>query len=82
MGHRVVEAIIEDGELKYVGEKLPAGRLMVHLIYDVGDENKTVRSPEAIIAETWGIYKGIDPDLEARGLRAEWERNVWDELPR
>ena len=38
MGHRIVDAIIEDGQLKYVGEKLPAGRLEVHLIYDTTQE--------------------------------------------
>lgn len=38
MGHRIVDAIIEDGQLKYVGEKLPAGLLEVHLIYDTTQE--------------------------------------------
>ena len=74
MGHRIVDAIIEDGQLKYVGEKLPAGRVKVHLIYDTPEEEGVGKVAEAVLAETWGIYKDIDPDLEAKNLRAEWER--------
>jgi len=82
MGHRVVEAIIEDGQLKSVGAKLPAGRLKVHLIYDTAEEEKVGQTPEAVLAETCGIYRGINPDLEAKNLRAEWERDVHGELCR
>jgi hypothetical protein len=74
MAHRVVEAIIEDGQLKYVGEKLPVGRLRVHLIYDTTREEPPGEAADAVLAETWGIYKDIDPEMEAKNLRAEWER--------
>jgi hypothetical protein len=74
MAHRIVDAIIEDGQLKYVGEKLPAGRLRVHLIYDISKEEDPAEAANAVLAETWGIYKDIDPEMEARNLRAEWER--------
>jgi len=71
MGHRIVDAIIEDGQLKHIGGQLPAGRLRVHLIYDTTEEDRADQAAEAVLAETWGIYKDIDPDLEARSLRAE-----------
>ena len=76
MGHRIVEAIIEDGQLKYVAGKLPAGRVKVHLIYDTPEEEGLGKVAEAVLAETWGIYKDSDPDLEAKNLRAEWERGA------
>lgn len=76
MGHRIIEAIIEDGQLKYVGGKLPPGRVKVHLIYDTQKEEARGQIQEAVLAETWGIYKGIDPDMEAKNLRAEWERDA------
>jgi len=37
MGHKIIEAIVENGQLKHVNEKLPAGRIKVHLIYDVAE---------------------------------------------
>jgi hypothetical protein len=64
MGHRVIDAIIENGQLKYVGEELPAGRIKVHLIYDT-------------IEESTGIYPGIDAAAEAKRLRRSWDRGVW-----
>jgi hypothetical protein len=76
MGHRIVDAIIEDGQLKYVGEKLPAGRLKVHLVYDIPKEEGQHQASEAVLAETWGIYRDIDADVEAKNLRAEWERGI------
>ena len=82
MGHRVVDAIIEDGQLKYVGEKLPAGRLKVHLIYDTVEEKVADQAAMAVLAETCGIYKNIDPDVESKNLRQEWERDIHGELPR
>ena len=76
MGHRIIEAIIENGQLKHVGGKLPAGRVKVHLIYDIQKEEEGGKTPEAVLAETWGLYNNIDPDLEAKNLRAEWEREI------
>jgi hypothetical protein len=48
----------------------------VHLIYDTPEEEGLGKVAEAVLAETWGIYKDIDPDLEAKNLRAEWERGI------
>jgi len=76
MGHKIIEAIIEDGQLKYVGEKLPKGRLNVHLVYDLVEGKTVDQTAETIIAETSGIYRDLDPKLEATNLRMEWERKI------
>jgi hypothetical protein len=77
MGHRIVNAIIENGQLKYVGEELPEGRLEVHLIYDTADEHFLKGNPKNIVKKTSGIYQGIDAGREAKKLRRNWERDVW-----
>jgi hypothetical protein len=77
MGHRIVDAIIENGQLKYVSEKLPAGRLEVHLIYDTAEERTAKRRAMDIIKRTAGIHRGIDAVAEARRLRRSWERGLW-----
>ena len=77
MGHRIVDAIIEDGQLKYVGGKLPAGRLEVRLIYDTTREPAAKRKAKEILKRTAGIYRGIDAAAETRRLRRSWERDVW-----
>ena len=76
MGHKIVEAIIEDGQLKYVDKKLPPGRIKVHIVYDA--EEKTIPEVEVtrIVKETSGIYKDIDVASESKKLRENWERNV------
>jgi len=76
MGHKIIEAIIEDGQLKYVGDKLPKGRLNVHLVYDLPEGKPADQTVDGIIAETSGIYKDLDPEREAKNLRMEWERNI------
>ncbi len=76
MGHKIVEAIIENGQLKYVDKKLPDGRIKVHLIYDVVEETLPESEMERIVRETSGIYKDIDVEAESRKLRRNWERNV------
>jgi len=76
MAHKIIEAIIEDGQLKYVGDKLPKGRLNVHLVYDLSEGKPADQTVDAIIAETSGIYKDLDPEREAKNLRMEWERNI------
>ncbi len=76
MGHKIVEAIIEDGQLKYVDKKLPDGKIRVHLIYDVSDETLTESEVERIVRETSGIYKDIDVEAESKKLRSNWGRNV------
>lgn len=63
MGHKIAEAIIENGQIKYINKKLPPGRLKVHLIYDA-------------VEETSGLYRDIDVEAESRKLRESWERNV------
>ncbi len=77
MGHRIVDAIIEDGQLKYIGEKLPPGRLEVHLIYDTADERVLKHKAGEIVKKTAGIYQGIDAANETRKLRRNWERDIW-----
>ncbi len=76
MGHKIVEAIIEDGQLKYVDKKLPGGRIRVHIVYDA--EEKTIPETEVtrIVKETSGIYKDIDVEANSKALRESWERNV------
>ena len=74
MGHKIVEAIIEDGHLKHVEEKLPPGRIKVHLVYDL-EETPDWTELRQILGETSGIYRNIDAEREARNLRQDWERN-------
>jgi hypothetical protein len=78
MGHKIVEAIIEDGQIKYVDRKLPPGRIRVHLIYDAAEEISQEIDRLRIVAQTLGIYKDIDGEAESRKLRASWERNICD----
>jgi len=76
MAHIIAEAIIENGQLKYVDRKLPRGRIKAHLIYD-NDEKSISRADRArIVKETSGIYKNINAEAESRSLRLSWERNV------
>ncbi len=76
MGHKIVEAIIENGQLKYVDQKLPDGKIKVHLIYAVEQAILTKNEIEKIVMETSGIYRDIDVDAESRKLREQWERDV------
>lgn len=76
MGHKIAEAVIEDGQLKYIDKKLPAGRLKVHLIYDSVETAISRNDAQRIVRETAGIYKDIDAESESNKLRGEWERNV------
>jgi hypothetical protein len=76
MAHKIAEAIIEDGQIKYINKKLPRERMKVHLIYDAGEEAFPETEVANIVGETSGIYKEIDVEAESRKLRASWERNV------
>lgn len=76
MGHKIAEAIIENGQIRYVNKKLPRGRLKVHLIYDDTKEVVPETKVAEIVRKTSGIYKDIDVETESRKLRASWERNV------
>ena len=76
MGHKIVEAIIENGQIKHVNKKLPRGKIKVHLIYDATEVTLPEAEVTKIVKETSGIYKDINVKTESRKLRAGWERNV------
>ena len=76
MGHKIAEAIIENGQLKYIAKTLPAGRLKVHIIYDAVEETLPETEMARIVREASGLYTNIDVDAESRKLRESWERNV------
>jgi len=76
MGHKIAEAVIENGVLKYVNKKLPSGRITVHIIYDENREALQEIEIENIVKETSGIYKDVNVELESKSLRDSWERNV------
>ena len=75
MGHQIIEAILEDGQIKSSNKKLPRGKMNVHLIYDT-EEAFQEADVATIVVETSGIYKDIDVEAEAKKLRLGWERNV------
>lgn len=73
---KVVEAVIEDGQLKHVDKKLPGGRIRVLFIYAMDKENLSENEVSRIVRETSGIYKDIDEETESKKLRESWERNA------
>jgi len=78
MGHKIVEAIIEDGRIKYVDTKLPSGRIRVHLIYDAAEEIPEETDRMRVVGQTSGIYRDIDGAAEAGELRKSWKRDICD----
>lgn len=76
MGHKIAEAIIEDGQIKYIDKKLPCKRIKVHLIYDEMEETASEIELKKIVADTSGIYKDINVEEETRILRESWERDA------
>lgn len=80
MGHKILEAIIEDGHIQYSDKKLPPGKLKVHIIYDTEIEKTQTENIMEILRETSGLYKKIDAATEAEELRKSWERNEKDKL--
>jgi hypothetical protein len=76
MGHRIVEAIIENGRIEVLDEALPVGKLKVHLIYDTEDVKQERNQTADSLSETSGIYKNVNGDAEARDLRGQWERDL------
>lgn len=76
MAHKIAEAIIENGVLKYVNKKLPSGKINVHIVYDEGKEVLQENETQKIVKETSAIYKNIDAEVETKKLRNSWERNV------
>lgn len=77
MGHKIAEAIIEDGQLKYISAKLPKGRIKVHVIYDVTEGVKATEDVLQIVKESSGLYRDIDPESESRKLRRSWDRDAY-----
>lgn len=76
MGHKITEAIIENGQLKYIEKTLPSGRIKVHIIYDAIEETLPETEMARIVRESSGLYANIDVDAESKKLRENWERNV------
>ena len=76
MGHKIIEAVIENGRIKYASRSLPRRRMKVHLIYDTEEQILSKTEAIKLVQETSGIYKGIDVHVEADSLRGSWERNV------
>lgn len=69
MGHKIVKAIIENGQLKHVDKKLPQGRIRVHIIYDTNGGTPAEHEIIRVVKETSGIYKDIDEKTESKKLR-------------
>jgi len=77
MPHVIANVIIEDGQLKYVDRKLPAGKIRAHIVYDSVDKGPVSKSNTAkLLRETAGLYKDIKATHESRLLRDEWERDA------
>lgn len=76
MEHRTAEAIIEDGRITYIDHALPAGKVKATLIYDISDAAAEKGIVLSLLGEISGIYPHIRPDIEARTLRSQWERDV------
>ncbi len=72
MGHKIVEAIIENGQIKHVDRKLPGGKIKVHLIYDTVEGIPEKTEGMGVVGQTSGIYKDINGEAEASKLRACW----------
>jgi len=78
MGHKIAEAIIENGQIRHINKKLPRRRMKVYLIY--GDVAESLPRTEIarIVGETSGIYSGVDVEAESTTLRKSWERDVYN----
>lgn len=76
MGHKIVEAIIENKQIKYSDRKLPVGRIKAHIIYDSDEEVLTESEITRAVKETAGIYKKLDVKYESKKLRSNWERVI------
>lgn len=76
MGHKTAEAIIEDGRITYIDHTLPVGKVKVTLIYDTNDAAAEKSLLLSLLRDINGIYPHILPDIEARTLRSQWERDV------
>lgn len=75
MPHKIAEAVIENGKIKYIDKSLPTGEIKVHIIYDEEQREGSIDAP-GLVRETAGIYGDIEADKESKKLRAEWTRNA------
>lgn len=76
MGHKMVQAIIENGRLKNVGHKLPPGKLKVKIFYEAVGDDLGEDYVTQVVRDTFGIYKGVNSRAESKRLRESWERNA------
>jgi hypothetical protein len=77
MAHVIAEAIIENGQLRYIDRKLPDGKIKAHIIYDTIEQKPETKSRTAqILKDTSGIYRKINAKAESRSLRKSWERDA------
>ena len=76
MGHHILEAILEEGQIKRVSKKLPRGKLKVRIIYETAEKKNSINKKKQIIKDTSGIYPNINVDDEAKAIRKNWERDV------
>jgi len=76
MKEKVAEAIIENGQIKYIDKKLPPGEIKAKLIYSVEEDPLEKSYKEGTVRESSGIYKDIDPEKESSTLRSEWDRDI------
>ncbi len=74
MEQQIIEAILENGQIKSVNKELPRGILKVHLIYNKKDDSNGIDFSD-IISETSGIYRNINVEEESRKLRSDWDRD-------
>jgi hypothetical protein len=77
MAHVIAEAIIENGQLRYIDRKLPDGKIKAHIIYDTVEQKPNPKSKtNQLMKDTSGIYRTINAKVESRSLRKSWERDA------
>ncbi|MBF0491242.1 MAG: hypothetical protein HQM15_00485 [Deltaproteobacteria bacterium] len=74
MSHKILEAVLENGQIKQVLGKFPQGTFKVHIVYDVPESNFT-QDVLNVLQKTSGLYSEIDAEGESRKIRKEWDRN-------
>ena len=75
MIQKIIDAIIENGQIKDVEENLPKGKIRVRLIYEQEEKPPDGNDIMRLLKETSGIYKEIDAESESKTLRDSWERD-------
>jgi hypothetical protein len=77
MAHVIAEAIIENGQLRYIDRKLPDGKIKAHIIYDILEQKPNPKSKTTqVLKDTSGIYGKINAKAESGSLRKSWERDA------